>query len=231
MANSTADGCPPPASEVVIARVAPGDEKAYDNFRAALDDKAAGYPGFVGAEVFPPTADDGNWTAVLTFDSNASMQQWRTSPERAELLQRIRFVAEEQDWVLPSGFRRWSSGNASDAQPPTWKQAMTALAVLYAMVSVLNITLGNFIGNGLSVEGNKVVAGLGLPFPLVVFVGNAVGTVLLTWVLMPVVTRLLDWWLSPKASRAQTLRGVGLLLVVYAIEILFFDWVFRTFGF
>ena len=39
---------------------------------------------------------------------------------------------------------------------------MTAIAVLYALVSVLNITLGNFIGDGLSVEGSKVVTGLGL---------------------------------------------------------------------
>jgi antibiotic biosynthesis monooxygenase (ABM) superfamily enzyme len=108
---------------------------------------------------------------------------------------------------------------------------MTALAVLYAVVSVLNITLGNFIGKGLSVEGNLVVRGLGLPFPVVVFIGNAVGTVLLTWVLMPIVTRLLNWWLNPAASTAQTVRGVALLLLIYVIEVLFFDWVFRSFGF
>ena len=77
---------------------------------------------------------------------------------------------------------------------------MTAIAVLYALVSVLTITLGNFIGDGLSVEGSKVVTGLGLSLPVVVFVGNAVSTVLLTWVLMPVVTRLLRWWLNPAAS-------------------------------
>ena len=80
-------------------------------------------------------------------------------------------------------------------------------------------------------EGSKVVSGLGLPFPLVVFVGNAVGTLLLTWVLMPIVTRLQNWWLSPAASRAQTIRGVVLLVVIYVIEILFFVWVFETFGF
>jgi len=140
-------------------------------------------------------------------------------------------LGREQDWVLPAGFRQWSSANQSAAQGPAWKQAMTALAVLYAMVSVLNITLGNFIGQGLRVEGTPVVSGLGLPFPLVVFIGNAVGTILLTWVLMPVVTRLLDWWLNPAATSAQTIRGVVLLLVVYVIEVVFFVWVFQTFGF
>jgi antibiotic biosynthesis monooxygenase (ABM) superfamily enzyme len=232
MADPSAEGGALPASEVVMARVAPGDEHAYRNLRAALDARAAEFPGFVGAEVFPPPPGDEDWTAVLTFDSQADLQRWRASGERAELLRRVQKVARDQDWVLPSGFRGWSAGSGSrTAEAPAWKQAMTALAVLYAMVSVLNITLGNFIGSGLSIDGSKVVSGLGLPFPLVVFIGNAAGTVLLTWVLMPIVTRLLNWWLDPAASRAQTVRGVALLLAVYLIEVLFFVWVFRTFGF
>ena len=108
---------------------------------------------------------------------------------------------------------------------------MTLLAALYLMVSVLDITLGNLIGKGLSVEGTPVVSGLGLPFPFVVFVGNAVGTVLLTWLVMPVVNRLFSWWLDPGATTAQTIRGVALLLLVYLIEVAFFVWVYERFGF
>jgi antibiotic biosynthesis monooxygenase (ABM) superfamily enzyme len=222
----------PNSSELVMARVNPGEEKAYANLRAALNAKAAEFPGFLDIGVVSPTKGNNTWIVVLTFDSEAALQRWRASPERAELVGRISKTADDQDWVLPNGFSQWSALNASaTAQVPAWKQAMTALAVLYAMVSVLNITLGNFIGKGLRVEGRPVLSGLGLPFPLVVFVGNAVGTILLTWVLMPVVTRLLNWWLSPTASTAQTIRGVILLLLIYVIEVVFFVWVFQTFGF
>lgn len=221
MANSSPASV---ASEVVAATVAAGNEKAYRTLRAALDAKAAEFPGFVDAHV--STAEANTWVAVLTFHSEAALQRWRASPERGELVSRIGDLAVDQDWVLPIGF-----APQLETQSPTWKQAMTVLAVLYAMVSVLDITLGNFIGNGLSVEGNRVVAGLGLPFPFVVFVGNAVGTVLLTWVLMPVVTRLLGWWLSPTATRAQTILGVMLLLLAYLIEVVFSVWVYQRFGF
>ncbi|MCX6482684.1 MAG: antibiotic biosynthesis monooxygenase [Mycobacterium sp.] len=232
MANRTVADGGSHAFEVVKATVAPGDEKAYVSLRAALDAGAAEFPGFVGVEAVPPVPGDPTWTVVLAFESNTDLQRWRTSPERAELLGRIHRVADDHDWVLPAGFAQWSSRSGRDPTgAPAWKQAMTALAVLYAMVSVLNITLGNFIGKGLSVEGSQVVPGLGLPFPVVVFVGNAVGTVLLTWVLMPIVTRLLSWWLDPAASTAQTVRGVALLLLIYVTEVLFFDWVFRSFGF
>ncbi len=232
MANFRAEAGTSRTSELVMATVAPGEEQTYMSLRAALDTHAAKVPGFVSVDVFPPTPGERIWSAVLTFESNAALQEWRASPERAKLLGQIRQVADDQDWVLPNGFGRWSSGNASATVPaPVWKQAMTALAVIYAMVSVLNITLGNFIGEGLSVEGSKVVPGLGLSLPVVVFIGNAVGTILLTWVVMPVVTRLLSWWLSPAATGAQTVRGVALLLIIYLIEVVFFDWVFRTFGF
>ncbi len=228
MANSgTEDGA---ASELVTATVAVGRERAYAKLHAALNARAAEFPGFLGAEIVEPATGNKTWVTVLTFDSDASLQRWRASHERAELVTRIRDVAVDQDWVLPIGFSPKRSGSAA-AQTPTWKRAMTALAVLYAMVSVLDITLGNFIGEGLSVEGTPVVSGLGLPFPFVVFVGNAVGTLLLTWVLMPVVTRLLAWWLSPSASTAQTVRGVVLLLTIYLIEVVFFVWVYESFGF
>ena len=89
-------------------------------------------------------------------------------------------------------------------------------------------TTGN---SSVSVQGSQVVRGLGLSLPVVVFVANAVSTLVLTWVVMPVVTRLLSWWLSPTATTAQTVRGVVLVLMIYLIEVLFFSWVFRTFGF
>ena len=194
--------------------------------------RAAQCHGFVDVDVVPPPSGGNNWTAVLTFESEVALQSWRESAEHAELLGRVRDAAGDQDWVLPNGFGQWSSGNDFvPVRAPGWKQAMMALAVIYAMVSILNITLGNFIGKGLSVEGSQVVPGLGLSLPVVVFVGNAVSTILLTWVVMPVVTRLLSWWLSPTATTAQTVRGVVLVLVIYLIEVLFFFWVFRTFGF
>ena len=232
MADHRVEGGASRASEVVMATVAPGEDHAYERLRAALDAHAAEFPGFVDVDVFPPPPGDHNWTAVLTFESDSALRRWRASEERTELLSRVRDVADDQDWVLPNGFGRWSSGNdLVAAQAPGWKQAMTALAVIYAMVSVLNITLGNFIGHGLSVQGSQVVPGLGFSLPVVVFIANAVSTILLTWVVMPVVTRLMSWWLSPTATTAQTVRGVVLVLLIYLIEVAFFYWVFRRFGF
>lgn len=219
-------------AEVITADVPVSRLADYQERRAELDAKAAESPGFVSIDIFEPAAGQTTWTTVLTFDSEDSLNTWRASPERTALVARIRQVAEDEDRVVPTGFGQWFSVNATaTAQAPAWKQAMTVLAVLYAMVSLLDMTLSNFIGPGLNIKGDAVVPGLGLPFPVVVFIGNAVGTVLLTWVLMPIVTRLLAWWLDPAATTAQTVRGIGLMVVIYAVEMLFFVWVNRTFSF
>lgn len=218
-------------SEVVSATVPSGSEQEYQKRRAALNAAAASFPGFISIDVFEPGPGERVWTTVLTFDSVDSLQAWRASAERRSLVEQIQQVAADQERVMPTGFGQWFSVNATaTAQAPAWKQAMTVMAVLYAMVSVLNITLGNLVGQGFSFQGDQLVPGLGLPFPVVVFIGNAAGTILLTWVLMPIVTRLLAWWLDPGSTRAQTIGGIVLMLAIYAAEMIFFVWVFRTFA-
>ena len=69
MADPRAEAGTPPAAEVVMAKVAPGNERTYENLRAALDAKAAAFPGFVGVEVFSPPPGEDDWTAVLNFES------------------------------------------------------------------------------------------------------------------------------------------------------------------
>jgi len=218
-------------SEVITATVPPSQREAYQVSRAALDAAASTFPGFVSVDVFEPESGGMDWTTMVTFDSEQTLQAWRDSDQRKDLVARIRQIASDENRVIPTGFGQWFSVNAvAQAQAPAWKQAMTVTAVLYAMVSVLNITLGNLVGQGFDFQGQELVPGLGLPFPVVVFIGNAVGTIILTWVLMPLVTRTVAWWLDPGCTPSRTWLGVALMLGIYAIEMIVFTWVFATFA-
>ncbi len=68
----------------------------------------------------------------------------------------------------------------------------------------------------------NLVASKGAPMAVNVFIGNTLGTVALTWLLMPVVTRLMNWWLSPSCPPNKTVLGVVLLLAIYAVELVDF---------
>lgn len=217
--------------EVITTRV---PTHLHDRYRAArqrMDAVVAARPGFVSIDNYPPMPGDDTWVTQITFESQESLDRWMSSAERIEALKDIRSLVPDEVKVLPTGFGQWFSVNAVGmVQTPAWKQAMTVLAVLFPMVSTLNLTIGDVIGGGWKIEGTQIFTGLGAPLPIVVFVGNTIGTILLTWVLMPLVTRLLAWWLDPGASRTRTIQGVVLLLVIYALEVTLFTTINLTLG-
>jgi hypothetical protein len=61
------------------------------------------------------------------------------------------------------------------------------------------------------------------------FIGNALSVGLLTWPVMPVANRALDWWLRPRPRTARriTLLGTALLIAFYVVTILVFEWLSR----
>lgn len=221
----------PTATEAVVSVVPLRRAAAYEAARDELDRAAAEFPGFVRIDHHPPSGPrDRKWTTVLAFETGEDLARWRNSEERARGVNRIRKIASDVDKVLPWGFGRWFAVDAATGErTPAWKQAMVVLAVLYAMVSLLNMTLGDYLGTGISVRGDTLVTGLGAQLPVIVFISNLIGTALLTWVLMPVITRVMQWWLHPDASAARTIQGTVLMIAIYALEIAAFTAIYETF--
>jgi len=217
--------------EVVTSRISPNRRDEYARLRNEMDSLVSKAPGFVSLETFPPSDGSNIWVTNITFTTPEDLDQWMGSPERAKMRERLAELADDDVRTIPTGFGQWFSVNATAmVQTPAWKQAMTVLAVLFPMVSIVNITIGDAVGGGWTIEGQPIYKGLGLPFPMVVFIGNTIGTILLTWVLMPLVTRLLAWWLDPGATRTRTIQGVILLLIAYAVEVTIFTTIFETLG-
>jgi len=214
----------PTATEAVVSVVPPNRAEEYVAARNKIDRVVAEFPGFAKIEHHPPSgARDRAWTTVIAFETGEDLARWRDSPERNLGVRRIRKIAPDVDKVLPWGFGRWFAVDPTTGQStPAWKQAMVVLAVLYAMVSLLDMTLGDYLGTGISVRGDTWVSGLGAQMPVVVFISNLIGTALLTWVLMPVITRVMQWWLRPDANLTRTIQGTALMIAIYAAEIAIF---------
>jgi hypothetical protein len=56
------------------------------------------------------------------------------------------------------------------------------------------------------------------------FIGNAISVGLLAWPLIPLATKAMRWWLSPRPGAGNAVRwgGPALLVCLYAISIVFF---------
>lgn len=204
------------AGMVVSTRVKPGREAEYRAWQTTIDQETARFPGFLGNEVFPPVPGlQEEWVVVVRFDSTTHLQTWLESEPRRRLNeQAARLWDEARVESFGGGFPGWFTPGGVQAGkatlPPEWKQAMTVLLVLYPTVVLLSRYLSPWLA--------------GLPFATSMFVSNLVSVAILTWLLMPVVVRAFNFWLSPPPARRVQFEVLGLLAVLagYAVALIIF---------
>ncbi|MFF4799071.1 antibiotic biosynthesis monooxygenase [Streptomyces sp. NPDC001351] len=74
------------ATAIIGQKVLPGMEREFESWQEDLNAAAAYYPGFLGAEISPPTALQSDWVVVYRFDSVAHLQAWINSATRQTYL-------------------------------------------------------------------------------------------------------------------------------------------------
>lgn len=142
----------------------------------------AEFPGFKEREILD--AVDGiqeEIVVILTFDTPRNLRTWVDSDERATLLQELDAVTVGSLTTnVVGGYAGWFPASGVD-QPRMWKQALVVLGALFPV----------------SLAASVVRSWVWPDLPLVpsVLFGNVVGVAILTWLLMPPLTRALDGWL------------------------------------
>ena len=61
------------ATVIIGQKVRPGSEQEFMAWQHELNEAASHYPGFIGAEITPPTAVQPDWVVVYRFDSIANL--------------------------------------------------------------------------------------------------------------------------------------------------------------
>jgi antibiotic biosynthesis monooxygenase (ABM) superfamily enzyme len=176
-----------PVTTTVTRRIKPGHEAAYEAFLAGISAAARTFPGYLGIEIFRPTpgASD-EYRTVYRFDSVAHLHAWRDSPQRAAWLARAEpHVAGPMRTQVLTGLESWFTlpTRSGVAPPPRYKMALVTWATIFPLITVIVVVSAPLLG----------------PLPVMVRLAatTAVTVSLMTWVVMPRVTRLLHRWLYP----------------------------------
>jgi antibiotic biosynthesis monooxygenase (ABM) superfamily enzyme len=203
-------------TEVITTTVAPGREAAFHDWAAAMQAAQARFPGYLGTLIQAPVAAAlPFWTTLVRFASPAQLDNWLASPERAaRLAVADPTVSSWRSHRLSSPFAGWFPSGPETAAPPAWKQTALVLLVLFPVVMLEVRFLSPLLA--------------ALPMALATFIGNAISVAAVSWVLMRVAVLCLGWWLNPgQGARRQRmeLAGAATLVLLYAIEILFFTFI------
>ncbi|HEV8021488.1 MAG TPA: antibiotic biosynthesis monooxygenase [Candidatus Lustribacter sp.] len=196
------------ATEVVVTDIKPGKEAAYREWADRIQKAQAAFPGYLGSFSQPPHQNEKGWTAVLRFNSPASLEAWLNSEQRAALIKEgadlIRgFHAQRVDTSFPG----WAPVNPATGKPPNmWKTASLVLLTLFPVV-MLEIKFLSPITRALNPS-------------LGTFIGNAISVALTTWPLMPLAIAAFKGWIFPEDSpRWLVIAFPVIVAACYALEI------------
>ncbi len=166
-----------PVTVTVARRVIPGHEAEFERWARGIFGAAARFRGFLGSGVLRPPSAGQDWHLVYRFASETDLCRWEESPQRAEWLRRGDGLMDERGVHRTTGLETWFElpGRTVPA-PPKWKMALVTLAAIIPLVLTMNVFVLPHV------EGWPLIA------RTLVFSGTL--TSLMTWVVMPRMTRL-----------------------------------------
>jgi antibiotic biosynthesis monooxygenase (ABM) superfamily enzyme len=176
-----------PVTVVVTRRVKAGREADYEAWLTQLLRDASVLPGYLGTTVHrPPPGGPRNYTSVFRFDSVEHLRGFEESELRRRALASVgELVEEDAAWRQLTGLEFWFTAPAGTVVPQPSRPRMALLMIVLVYGLVLSI-------------GQLVALVLGdAPAPLRLLVTIIIEVALLTWVIMPRLTRLLSRWIYP----------------------------------
>jgi uncharacterized protein len=177
----------PPVTAVASRRVKPGREQEFEEWVSGILAAANGFPGYLGSEVLRPSEhDDNEYKIVFRFDHASNLHAWENSEERHRWLRKSRPLLHEKEKVqVLTGLETWFTlpSKPGEPAPPRYKMAIVTWLAVFPVVTVIFSLLGNWLNM--------------LPTLVRTLVFTLVMVTLMTYVIMPRMTRLFSFWLYP----------------------------------
>jgi uncharacterized protein len=200
---------------VVVTRFAKrGKIREFEEWMDGIIHEAMKFEGHMGVNVIRPSdLSNPEYVIIFRFNTFENLAKWENSEARREWLAKSKEVAEGEPVIekqtglevwftpphsrsgggikgdkaaaaLPPSSRTTTSTTAPIAPPPRYKMAIVITAIIFILVSILLPQIRQLT--------------TGLHIHLSTFIGVAIMVLLMTYVIMPFLTRLFGPWLSKK---------------------------------
>ena len=170
---------------VITHRVRSGREAGYEEWIKGIAAAARQFQGHLGVNILRPRSGEASdYVIVLPFNSAANLENWLNSDERNGWIDRVKPLIQEQESVqVLSGLESWFElpSQLKRNAPKRYKQAM----LVWVGVVSISIALTPLLAPILAP----------LPWFLRIAVQAAIVVTLLSYVVMPKLTRWFKGWL------------------------------------
>lgn len=185
-----------PVTLVISEVVDPDRVTAYEAWTKGINQDAALFEGFLGVEVIRPRDHDHpEYVVIVKFDTYDNLRRWLVSPTyRAWMEQSHGLIAARSQQHLPSGLELWFTlpqhrAELRSPQPLYYKQVVLGVLAVYPLILLANALLGPLLS--------------GLPPLLGLLISVVFVSALLTYPVMPWLSKGLGFWLYPKPGQVS----------------------------
>jgi uncharacterized protein len=187
-----------PVTVLYSRRVKPGREADFEAWARGIVAAARQFPGHLGASVLDAPGSR-EYHILFSFADRRSLRAWLDSEERRRWLARVGELLEadrglQQLTGLETWFKLPGANVPTMTPPPRWKMWLVSLIAVYPLV--------------LAFQALVVPRMARLSLPLRALVFPLVLLTLMTFVVMPMVTRALRRWLGPRHDQEPVEGGL-----------------------
>ena len=183
---------------VIVKRIAKKDKiKEFEEWLSGIAKEVSKQEGNMGIDIIRPTTDKNNkskleYVVIFRFNNYDNLTKWEKSPVRNEWLQKGRKLVEsDPDVQKMTGLEFWFTPYFKDESspliplqpPPRYKMVIVTIPV----ISILLLTLVPQI--------HFLTEMLSIPFLIRLVIALTITVLLMTYVIMPLLTKLLKPWL------------------------------------
>lgn len=175
----------PPVTAIASRRVKSGKEQEFEEWVSGILGAAAGFPGYLGSNIIRPRDDDDEFQIVFKFDHASNLKRWERSKERRAWLRRVQPLVHEENVRVLTGLETWFTlpSRPGEPAPPRYKMAVITWIAVFPLASAIFAITQPVLG--------------GLPSVIRTLVFTIIMVSLMTYVVMPRMTRLFSFWLYP----------------------------------
>ena len=170
---------------VITHRVRPGREAGYEEWIKGIAADALGYDGYLGAHILRPELGvSPDHVIVVQFETCQQLDSWMQSQTRRDWIERVKpLIREPESIKVLTGLESWFQlpEQPPHAPPKRYKQAL----LVWIGVAGLSLLLGPLVAAALA----------SWPEFLRVLINTGIMVALLTYWVMPFLTRRFKGWL------------------------------------
>ncbi len=203
------------SSLVVEHIVAKTQREAFERWHVLFEQVANRQPGFVRLDLSSPLVCEDEvikWYSIIHFDSPEHLNDWVNSKARKQVTESGQNIFRAYRFKsFTTGLEGWFSRRVDGDEnrglgPPAWKQI---LSVVFGLYPVVMVRIKLFPGTGIIGDWSPSGAML---------LATMITSSILAVVVMPIVTRLMGFWLYPayRGTRWKT-DALGAIIMILGL--------------